>query len=120
MNNVKYQYIRQEQYEHLGNKDLCITIGTEIYQSDKTSHVFWSVSFKNPKDKFNKKIAREVVEQNFKLHDFTSGELIYNRGEYTRHNIVTKVLMDLYINSVYLSDDYKKFIANLLYCVYVV
>lgn len=117
MNNVKYQYIRPEKYDMRQN-GLCITIGTEIVDSEKKSHIFYAIALKNPKDKFDKVIAREIVNNNFKVHDFVSGELIYNKGEFTRHNIVVKILMDLYINSSYLTRDYQEFVRDLLYQYY--
>lgn len=106
---VKFQYIRNE------SNRLCVTIGTEIIDSEKYSHVFFAVSFKNPKDQFSKKIAREQVMDNFPKMDFVSGELILNKGDYSRYEIVEKILMHLHINNVYMTKDYTRFIEQLLY-----
>lgn len=107
--NVKFQYIKSE------DQKLCISVGTEIIDSEKYSHVFFSVAFKHPKDKFNKQIAREQVMDNFPKMDFVSGELILSKGEFTRYEIVEKILMHLHINNVYLTKEYKHFVANILY-----
>lgn len=107
--NVKFQYIKDQ------SKKLCITIGTEIIDSEKHSHVFFAVSFKHPKDKFDKRIAREQVMDNFPKMDFVSGELIFDKGNYRRFDIVEKILMHLHINSVYMTKDYQTFINNILY-----
>ena len=106
---VKFQYLRTYKDK------LCLTIGTEIIQSKETTHVFWSVAFKNPKDKFNKQIAREVVMDNFSKMDFVSGELIFDKFQYTRNEIVMKIMMSLHINEVYMSSDYRKLVSDYIY-----
>jgi len=109
--NVKFQYIKDRDQ----NDKLCITVGTEIIDSEKYSHVFFSVTFKNPNDRFDKSIAREQVMDNFPKMDFVSGELMFDKGKYKRYEIVEKILMHLHINSVYMTKDYQNFVANLLY-----
>jgi hypothetical protein len=107
--NVKFQYIKTP------DQKLCITVGTEIIDSDKFSHVFFAVSFKHPKDRFNRRIAREQVMDNFPKMDFVSGELILDKGNYTRFEIVEKIMMHLHINNVYMTKDYQRFVADIVW-----
>ena len=92
-----------------------MTIGTEIIQSKDTTHVFWSVAFKHPKDQFNKQIAREIVMDNFSKMDFVSGELIFDKFKYTRNEIVMKIMMTLHVNEVYMTPEYKRMVSEYIY-----
>jgi hypothetical protein len=107
--NVKFQYIRSD------DGKLCLSIGTEIIHSNKNSHVFWSVAFKHPKDKFDKRLARQVVMDNFTKMDFVSGELILDKTKYSRYDIVMKIMMSLHINEVYMTPEYRKMVVDYMY-----
>ena len=112
---LKFQYIRpdaflEDVYPVL--KGTCITIGTDIVDNGEYSIINWSVAFKNPKDVFKKSVAREVINTQFS--EALTSTIIFDRGSYTRHEIVKRILMSLYINDVSLSKNYKLFVEYLV------
>ena len=109
MKNVKYQYLTADKWESCENpklKDLCISLSTEVdYVADQ---VFWSVSFKHPKDQFNKAIARQSL--------IRKPEYALSLGKKFSHiEIVFKILTGiLYESESKLTDDYKEFVWVLI------
>lgn len=111
--NVKFQYLRPDEY-HKEKNGLCITIGTQIYEQDNTTMLLWSCAFKNPKDQFSKEIARNIIINDFNQQSYFT--LTLKKGDYTRHEILDKILMTLYVNSyAMLSDDYLVYVRKYLY-----
>lgn len=108
---IKYQYFKGSDFYTIDGwaDNLCLTIATKIktskVHSDKT--VEWSVSFKHPRDQFDKVLARESV--NGKIP-----KLLFLGKRYSRDEIVAKILADLVYNDYFLSDEYRKFVRLLL------
>ena len=88
--------------------DLCLTILTTITKyPDGTAKVDWAVSFKHPKDKFNKELARQAA-----LTKETK-ELILSKG-FNRNEIILKILADLLYHDAYLSSQYRAYVLVLV------
>lgn len=105
---IKYQYLKPEDFnvQYLG--DLCLTISTEIIKNPKgDAKVYWAVAFKNPKDQFNKQLARVAVNSKDR-------KALYVSKGYYRAEIIAKILSDLVYNDVNLSTEYKMFVRVLL------
>jgi hypothetical protein len=71
-------------------------------------NVIWAVSFKNPKDKYDKKIARSSVDNQI-------GKTLFLSKKYSRDEIVMKILADLLYNGSFLSKEYQQFVTYLIY-----
>lgn len=109
LKSVKYQYLTADKWESCENpklKDLCISLLTEVDYD--AGAVFWSVSFKHPKDQFNKAIARQSL--------LTKQEYVLPLGKKFSHTeIVFKILSYiLYTLESKLTDDYKEFVWVLI------
>jgi hypothetical protein len=108
---IKYQYLKGSDFYTIDGwaDNLCLTIATKIktskVHSDKT--VEWSVSFKHPRDQFDKVLARESVNRKIP-------KLLFLGKRYSRDEIVAKILADLVYNDYFLSDEYRKFVRLLL------
>jgi hypothetical protein len=110
MSNEKFQYITEHRYF----PKLCIAISTILEKiDDKNSKCKWVVAFKAPSDNFNKKLAREAIDLN-RNKPFYSGEIILN-NDYSRYEIVVKILMSLAINDSQFSSSYAEFIGFQIY-----
>jgi hypothetical protein len=105
---IKYQYFRGPDYSGMYN-GLCLTIATKIKTSkyDNGNTVEWAVSFKHPRDQFNKVLARESV--NGKIP-----KLLFLGKRYSRDEIVAKILADLVYNDQFLSKEYREYVRFLL------
>lgn len=99
---------RGTKYQYLTHGKLCIAISTTIRENNKGDAIVdWAVSFKNPKDQFNKKIARDAIA--------TRGtKQLFVESGYFRSLIVTKILSDLLYNIENLSSDYQSYVIYLL------
>lgn len=110
--NVKYQYLTADKWEICENpklKDLCVSISTEIDYVE--NQVFWSVSYKHPKDQFNKTAARKSL--------FFKNEYSLSVGkEFTHTEIVFKILSYILYESesvkTLLTAEYKEFVWVLI------
>lgn len=109
-NPVKYQYLKGPDFSvDKLYKDLCITISTELDKCETNDmNVIWAVSFKNPKDKYDKKIARLSV-------DSQNPKTLFLGKKYSRDEIVMKILADLLYNGSFLSKEYQQFVTYLIY-----
>lgn len=105
---IKYQYFRGSDYSRKYN-GLCLTIATKLKISKFTGEktIEWTVSFKHPRDQFDKALARESVNKK-------TPKLLFVSDRYTRNEIVVKILADLVYNDYFLSDEYRKFVRLLL------
>lgn len=98
---TNYQYLKYNDYFN----GLCITISTSIKRlQDGKAEVTWAVAFKNPKDKFDKSLARKAVDSR------ETKEVLLVGKNFTRGEIVTKILSHLYYNDIFLSAEYKEFV----------
>lgn len=106
---IKYQYLKGSDYCFWVD-NLCLTIATKIKTSKITGlkTVEWSVAFKNPKDQFDKKLARAAVNPK-------TPKRIFLGKKYSREEIVTKILADLFYNDYFLSKEYREFVRYLLF-----
>lgn len=100
MSNVKYQYLRMNNY--------VLTILSDVSHVDDQVVVSWATCFKSSKEAFCKKSAREAV------HMVERNTLVVNQ-DFTRNEIVTKILAHLYYNSSDKSATYHNFIQLYLY-----
>lgn len=109
-NPVKYQYLKGTDFSiDKIYKDLCITISTELDKCETHEmNVLWAVSFKNPKDKYDKNIARSSVDSQI-------GKTLFLGKKYSRDEIVMKILADLLYNGSFLSKEYQQFVTFLIY-----
>lgn len=106
--NSEFTNHRGTKYQYLIHKDMCISIATTIRENSKGDAIVdWNVSFKNPKDQFNKRLAREVLATR------STKQLIVESG-YSRSDIVAKILSDLFYNLENISADYKWYVVYLL------
>lgn len=106
--NSEFNINRGTKYQYLTHGDICIAIATTIRANKKGDAIVdWAVSFKNPKDQFNKRIAREAIA--------TRGtkRLVVESG-YSRSLIIAKILADLLYNIENLSSDYQWYVTYLL------
>lgn len=108
---IKYQYLKGSDFYTIDGwaDNLCLTIATKLKASTFTGEktIEWSVSFKHPRDQFDKVLARESV--NGKIP-----KLLFLGKRYSRDEIVAKILADLVYNDYFLSDEYRKFVRLLL------
>lgn len=114
---TNFQYIHPNQWEVMDNKklkNLCLTIATKVVPMNdgRRNTVIWSVALKNPKDKFDKKIAREAAEINGM--DITLSGQIYFDAKFSRNDIITKILSNLYYEEYELPTTYKYYVRYLL------
>lgn len=108
---IKYQYLKGSDFYTIDGwaDDLCLTIATKLKVSRFTGEktIEWAVSFKHPRDQFNKALARESVNQK-------TPKLLFLSNRYTREEIVVKILADLVYNDYFLSEEYRKYVRLLL------
>ena len=108
---IKYQYFKGSDFYTIDGwaDNLCLTIATKLKASTFTGEktIEWSVSFKHPRDQFDKVLARESVNGNIP-------KLLFLGKRYSRDEIVAKILADLVYNDYFLSDKYRKFVRLLL------
>lgn len=113
---IKYQYLQPTSYDIARQpnlKGLCITIATELEKVDeKLSLCYWTVAFKNPNDQFNKVTARAAIVAN-ESNPFLSGSITLSNN-YTRNEILSKILMQLCINEMAFTTKYRHFIRTLI------
>lgn len=108
---IKYQYLKGTDFYTVNGwaDNLCLTIATKIKTSkvhgNKT--VEWSVAFKHPNDQFNKSLARAAVNSK-------TPKRLFLGKQYSRDEIVAKILADLVYNDYFLSNEYRKFVRMLL------
>ena len=108
---IKYQYLKGTDFHTVNGwaDNLCLTIATKIKTSkvhgNKT--VEWSVAFKHPNDQFNKSLARAAVNSK-------TPKRLFLGKQYSRDEIVAKILADLVYNDYFLSDEYRKFVRMVL------
>jgi len=99
---IKYQYLHNGDYEH---DDLCIGVLTHIIRDkDENAIVKWAVTYKNPKDKFSKQLARQVLSSRV-LGTFPI------KSRYTRDDILLYILTELY-KSNNTPTHYRKFVLE--------
>lgn len=113
---IKYQYIQPCSYDVVLRpklKDLCITIATDLEKlNDAVSLCHWIVSFKNPKDQFNKEAARQAISDN-EARPYYGGCLELT-NDYTRNEILSKILMLLCVHENRYTDSYRYYIRHLV------
>jgi len=99
---VKYQYLSDSSQKY------CITIGSvKIRADNNTFEIGYSVTFKNPNDKFNKAIARHYASNSYTFY--------INISESSTHKeCLLRILCDIYLNrNVYgYSDRYEQIILE--------
>lgn len=106
--NSEFNIHRSTKYQYLTHGTLCIAIATTIRANKKGDAIVdWAVSFKNPKDQFNKRIAHGVIATR------ETKRLVVESG-YSRSLIIAKILADLLYNIENLSDDYQWYVIYLL------
>lgn len=95
----KYQYITEGK--------LSLSIYTEIVKSSEGNKVFWSVSFKNPKDKFSKFDARKSLTE--------KPRFVIDLGKtFSRNEILAKILFSLLYHENAMTKDYRNFVRYLV------
>ena len=113
---IKYQYLKPSDFEirlHSKLKGLCITIATDLEKiNDKRSICTWTVAFKNPNDIFNKENARQAIAEN-NLRPWFGGQLTIS-NDYTRNEILSKILMLLCVNDIHFTGTYRAYIRHLI------
>jgi hypothetical protein len=113
---IKYQYLQPNDHEIQRQpklKGLCITVATDLEKiNDDFSFCSWTVAFKNPNDQFTKTAARDAIAQN-DIKPFFGGQLKIS-NDYTRNEILSKILMLLCVNEVQYSSTYRKYIRHLI------
>lgn len=114
-NTQKYQYLRPSTYDiamYPILKGCCITIATIIDKTDGIYTCDWRLTFKNPRDRFSKKIARQAIEE-LDIDESFGGSIVLGK-HYTRFSIVAKILSVLYYHENLLTDNYRVYVRSLL------
>ena len=116
-NTQKYQYLRPNEWyanKYPNIKGCCITIATVINKEEGLYSCNWIVTFKNPKDQFSKKTARETIANMDTNNPSTfSGTIILGK-HYKRVAIVAKILSVLFYHENQLTMNYKEFVRHWL------
>ncbi len=112
MNNIKYQYVTDHSKS---NPEYCITIATSISKDEQGLYSCeWIATFKHPKDRFEKKIARQAIAEHLTNDQYLFRGTIKLGRHYTRQSIIDKIFAFMYYNEQGLTSDYRMFIQHLL------